>query len=179
MQKSKYLEVLLFWFDKDHKKKWFVKDKDFDDEITFKFHYLYNDIATKFNYLDRSLEEILAAIVVLDQFSRNMFRDSPKAFATDAQALTLTKYFIHNSIDQLLSNECKHFVYMPLMHSENLEDQELCVKLLEFDHSACEYAKIHRDIIKRFNRFPHRNSIFSRESTIEELEFLKERNSSF
>jgi uncharacterized protein (DUF924 family) len=179
MKKFNYQEVLSFWFAEDQRHKWFAKDKNFDEEITLKFYDQYNDIANEFNYSGKSPEEILAAIIILDQFSRNMFRDVPKAFATDDQALALTKYCIQKSIDQQLSDSYKHFLYMPLMHSENLEDQELSVKLFAFDNSACEYAKMHRDIIKRFGRFPHRNNILGRKSTTEELEFLKQKNSSF
>ncbi len=179
MKKFNYQEVLSFWFAEDHKQKWFAKDKNFDEEITLKFYDQYNDIANEFNCSGKSSEEILAAIIVLDQFSRNMFRDTPKAFATDDQALALTKYCIKKSIDQQLSDSHKHFLYMPLMHSENLEDQELSVKLFAFDNRACEYAKMHRDIIKHFSRFPHRNNILGRKSTTEELEFLKQKNSSF
>ena len=108
-----------------------------------------------------------------------MFRDTPQAFTTDSKALELSKYAIKNSYDQQLNNEQKQFLYMPLMHSENLEDQELCVRLFAFNDYSLEYAKSHQRIIKLFGRFPHRNNILGRKSTDVELEFLQQPNSSF
>ncbi|ETO04839.1 D-alanyl-D-alanine dipeptidase [Reticulomyxa filosa] len=128
---------------------------------------------------EESEEGILALVIIFDQFSRNMFRDSPQAFATDQKALNLAKQAIAKGWDKELKQEYKQFLYMPFMHSENLEDNEMGVKLLGKTEENQRYAVMHRDIIKRFGRFPHRNNILNRSSTEEEVEFLKQKNSSF
>jgi uncharacterized protein (DUF924 family) len=180
MNKNSYKQVISFWFAPETQPKWFIKNEEFDQEITEKFQELYMKATSdKLGAWQKFPEGTLALIIILDQFPRNMFRGTAKAFATDNKALELTKYAIKNSYDQKLTNEQKQFLYMPLMHSENLEDQNLSVKLFAFNSYALEYAKAHHHIIKQFGRFPHRNNILGRKSTNEELEFLKQPNSSF
>ena len=125
-----------------------------------------------------SLEEALSFIITLDQFPRNMFRDTPQAFATDSLALALSKSASQRSFEKKLpSSDHYNFLYMPFMHSENLEDQEEGIRLFSSipgNELTVDYAKQHRDIIARFGRFPHRNKILGRSSTVEEQQYLKE-----
>jgi len=173
-------DILNFWFSKENKKKWFVKDKDFDSLITEIFLNTYNQAANGGldNWKETS-EGLLSLIIILDQFPRNMFRDQAQSFAMDAKALSLAKEAIVKRIDKQLMLEQQRFIYMPFMHSENLEDQNISVELFTNDEISYSYAIRHREIIQRFGRFPHRNILLGRESTQEEIEFLKTPNSSF
>ena len=169
--------VLNFWFSEGVKPNWFIKDFEFDKLITQKFENIY--LMAKIEKLDQwtqTPEGCLALIIALDQFPRNMFRDLPQSFETDSKALSLTKYALDNKMDKNLNSEQKQFLYMPLMHSENLKGQELLLTLFLSENT---YARRHWEIIKTFNRFPHRNKILGRESTKEDLEFLQTPNSSF
>jgi len=122
----------------------------------------------------------LALIVVLDQFSRNMFRETPRAFVGDPAALAAAASVIERGFDRLLSAQERTFVYMPFEHSEDLAAQRRSLALFEaLDPNDMEYAKRHHEIIARFGRFPHRNAVLGRESTPEEIEFLKRPGSSF
>jgi len=133
-------------------------------------------------------EELLARILLLDQFTRNIYRDTPRAFAGDTQALTLAETLVAAGRDKNLSPWQRWFAYLPFEHSESLLDQERAVALFaglrrEMQHeafdSAYDYALRHREVIARFGRFPHRNAILGRASTAEEIEFLKQPGSSF
>mmetsp|Transcript_14277 Transcript_14277/g.16999 ORF Transcript_14277/g.16999 Transcript_14277/m.16999 type:complete len:132 (+) Transcript_14277:147-542(+) len=112
----------------------------------------------------------LGAIIVLDQFSRNMFRGDPKSFASDAKALEIAKASIEQGFDKAVDANSM-WIYMPFMHSENLADQNKCVELFA---SGPDFAIKHRDIIEKFGCFPHRNEVLGRESTPEMIEFMKE-----
>lgn len=181
-------EVLSFWFgDKlEMRKEWFTKNPDFDSEVRSRFLPLYEQAAS--NQLDdwsNSPESCLALIIVLDQFPRNMFRDTPRSFATDAKALGIAKDAIAQQFDQQVSPVQRFFLYLPLEHSENLDDQNESVRLFEqFKgnpelEEVYDYALRHRAVIEQFGRFPHRNQILDRSSTAEEIEFLKQPGSSF
>jgi len=172
--------ILGFWFLDENKPKWFIQDKEFDKVITEKFLGYYNVAASgSLDYWKGSSEGIVALIIILDQFSRNIFRGLAQSFATDSKALTMVKEAIDQGMDQEVFAEYRHFLYMPLMHSEDLEDQNLSVKLFSNEPSSYEYAKMHMEIIKKFGRFPHRNKILGRKSTEEEIRFLTTPNSSF
>jgi uncharacterized protein (DUF924 family) len=122
----------------------------------------------------------LALVVVLDQFSRNMFRGTPRAFAGDPAALAAAASVIERGFDRPLSAQERTFVYMPFEHAEDLAAQRRSLALFEaLDPNDMEYARRHHEIIARFGRFPHRNSLLGRESTPEEIEFLKRPGSSF
>lgn len=181
-------EVLSFWFgDKlEMRKVWFVKDSDFDTEVRSRFLPLYEQAAA--DHLDgwiASPESCLALIIVLDQFPRNIFRGTPRSFATDPKALKIAKGAIAQHFDQRVPPVQRFFLYLPLEHSENLDDQNESVRLYEQFRDNPElketydYAIRHRDVIERFGRFPHRNQILDRPSTPEEIEFLKQPGSSF
>lgn len=188
-----YQKVLDFWFGKPNnpeygqqRKVWFIKNTAFDEEVRSHFLEIYNQAAQ--GKLDAWREYplgCLALIIILDQFPRNMFRNTPQAFATDAQALQIAQKAVDRNFDQPLLPVQRWFVYLPFEHSENLHHQKLCLELfsqLEHDPqsaSTIEYAYKHKVVIERFGRFPHRNKILNRESTKEEKDFLSQPGSSF
>lgn len=167
-------DVLNFWFSAGPQK-WFAKDDGFDAEIIERFSLAYQHaFEGKLDGWASTTQGLLALIVLLDQFPRNMFRGSPETFATDEKALNLAKKAIETRVDAELPRDVRMWVYMPFMHSEALGEQERCVELfttLEND-DALKFAIEHLDIIKQFERFPHRNAVLGRTSTQEELAFL-------
>lgn len=175
------MSVTNFWFSSEVQPFWFLKDSDFDENLRQRFGKVYEEAVSKFKegkFEDvKTAEEALSYVIVLDQFSRNMFRDTPKAFATDDMALTIAKMAVEKGLDRELTSAAHHnFLYMPYMHSENLMDQEDGIRLfstLPGNEQAVSYARQHRDIIIQFGRFPHRNKILGRVSTPEEIEFEK------
>lgn len=175
-------DILDFWFAPQHKELWFVKNADFDGKIRAQFELVYQAaIASELDHWQDTPEGVLALVIVLDQFPRNLYRNSAKAYQTDAKALGVAQKALENKFDQKLTPEQRLFLYMPFMHSEELEHQETSVQLFKSmgDENAYQYAVLHRDIVARFNRFPHRNEVLGRLSTPEEVAFLKQPNSSF
>ncbi|MEM8796717.1 MAG: DUF924 family protein [Pseudomonadota bacterium] len=174
--------VLRFWFEELSPKQHFVKDPALDLEIKKRFEtlhqYLLSASTAEFAATPRAK---LAAIIVLDQFSRNMFRGHKRAFSGDHSALALAKELVASGADRMLSVAEKTFAYMPYMHSEDLADQEEAVRL--FDQSGLEdnldYAIRHRDVIRRFGRFPHRNACLHRPSTADEQIFVETPGTAF
>ncbi|CAN5179232.1 DUF924 family protein [soil metagenome] len=190
---SKPREILDFWFGREDepgygefKNVWFQKDEDFDREVQTRFREDYERAAN--GELDGWRDEArsaLALVILLDQFPRNMFRGDGRTHATDAKALETAEYAIDRALDRELPAFQRMFLYMPFMHSEDVETQRRSVEL--FERLAAEdgapdltsYAVGHRDIVERFGRFPHRNAILGRETTPEEAEFLTQPGSSF
>ncbi|MHB8492984.1 MAG: DUF924 family protein [Casimicrobiaceae bacterium] len=182
-------EVLDFWFPpgvSGERRQWFQKDPSFDREIRERFGVaLAAGLAGAFGDWCTSPRGALARIVLLDQYTRNAFRDTPAAFAGDPAALATAEDAIARGFDGELGSRERGFMYMPFEHSESLPVQERSVAL--FGALASEtgvdgllpWAERHRDIVQRFGRFPHRNEILGRESTPEEIEFLKEQGSRF
>jgi uncharacterized protein (DUF924 family) len=194
-------DVLEFWFgeldalgraDEAHAACWWTKDGAFDQLVRDRFGDLHGAVLT--GYRDHWLSTPrgrLALVIVLDQFSRNMFRDTDRMYIGDPVALTAALGGIDRGEDHLLRHDERGFLYMPLMHSEELADQERCVALFrawrdETDGPEGEavgfmlsFAERHRDIVLRFGRFPHRNPLLGRTSTGEEIEFLQQPGSSF
>ena len=170
-------EVLSFWFEEAVPAQWFQKNDAFDREIRERFELTY-DMAAKDLCADwtRDADGVLALCIVLDQFPRNMFRGSPKAFATDSKALLIAKEAIHKGFDKILPIVKRRFLYLPFEHSENLQDQKRSVALFktmqDSDPLFYEYALKHFEVIEKFGRFPHRNEILKRESTPEEYDYL-------
>ena len=168
-------DVLDFWFAAG-KQKWFAKSDAFDADITERFKVAHE--AARDGAMDdwgETAEGMLALIILLDQFPRNMYRGTPEMFAADEKAAGLSKQALQRKYDGEVPEAARQFIYMPLMHSEDLEDQDLCVKLFKADPALADnvsYAVDHRDIIARFGRFPHRNPILGRETTEEEAAFL-------
>ncbi|MGX5175474.1 DUF924 family protein [Aliikangiella sp. IMCC44653] len=180
--KISYKQVLEFWFEQSEPKQWFRKDPDFDKKITEKFLSTYWQ-ATRCELFEwrNSAPGRLAEIILLDQFSRNMFRDQPQAFKFDSLAVTLAQEAIHCGDDLQLPTNQRKFIYMPLMHSESEAVHQLALKVFAQPglQDNYEYELKHYKIIQQFGRYPHRNAILGRESSEEELEFLQTPGSSF
>lgn len=180
--------VLSFWFEENGRAEWFQKDDAFDAAIAGRFADLHERAAVGGCTLwAEEPEGRMALILVLDQFSRNLFRDSPKAFAQDPAALALARKAIalgdHVTTPKNWAspkNWCL-FLFLPFEHSEAIADQAMCRALFETlgDPDLIDFADRHRVIVERFGRFPHRNAALGRESTAEELAFLEQPNSSF
>ncbi len=176
--------VIKFWFSQEVQPLWFKKDPKLDAYIYNQFYEFYERANSGFfDKAQESIEGALALIITLDQFPRNMFRDTPKAFLSDKKALEICEKAIKKGLNTLLIDEVHQlFFYMPYMHSEDLKDQKkglvYFARLGEAYH-AYQYARAHHDIIERFGRFPHRNIALGRPSTVEEINFLKEPFSSF
>ena len=167
-------DVLNFWTEAGPKK-WWMKDSEFDAEISRQFGGLYEQACKgELDHWAESPDGALALILLLDQFSRNLHRNSPLAFAQDNKCADLTRSQIASGADHHLPADIRPFCYMPLMHSENLEDQNLGLEMMEkFGVEGNVKAAVeHRDIIAKFGRFPHRNSVLGRETTPEEQAFL-------
>ena len=167
--------ILDFWFSDSAKKRWFNSTKEFDDEILTKFESTWKLASTnRLDHWKQSAWGTLALVIVLDQFPLNMYRGMAKSYSTEQNAIEVSYYAISKKFDSKLNKLQLPFLYMPLMHSENINDQNLCVKLMRdagLDHNL-RYAKHHHEIITKFGRFPHRNEALNRESTNEELEYL-------
>lgn len=175
-------QVLTFWFDEIEPKQWWKKDPAFDQLIAARFGTLHaHAVAGGCQAWLSAADTSLALVLVLDQFSRNIFRDQPRAFAADAQALAVASAAIDSGFDKQLSNTHKQFLYMPFMHSESAAVHARALVLFESldgDDSA-EFERRHKAIIDRFGRYPHRNKILGRASTPEEIAFLQQPGSSF
>jgi len=175
-------DVIRFWLEDTPVEKCFSKDTAFDDEIRARFAGLYEQVAAAPpKAADLTPRFALAALIVLDQFSRNMFRGSPKAFAADGTALAIARAAVDAGLDRQLDTTARLFIYLPFEHSENLADQQRAVALIADlgDAEWDRYAVAHRDIIEQFGRFPHRNDVLGRTSTDEEVAFLKQPGSAF
>ena len=177
---SAYDDTLRFWFD-EHPKNWFVKNTAFDAEIRKRFLALHEQAAAgRLEHWAEGPRGCLALIILLDQFPRNMFRGEARAFATDARARVAARAVLERAWGRTMTQPEQLFAYLPFEHSEALEDQDLSVELMkDFEEEQRRYAERHRDIIRRFGRFPHRNGILGRQSTPAESEFLKQPGSGF
>jgi len=177
-----YQQVLDFWFNEISPKMWWQKDLEFDAEIVQRFGLLHQQAVhgELFEWRENA-ESSLAEVIVLDQFSRNIYRDAPQAFAADPLALALAQQAIKNGFDKLVEAEMRSFFYLPFMHSESKRIHEEAVKLYTAhgNENNLEFEIKHKVIIDRFGRYPHRNEILGRVSTQEEIAFLKEPDSSF
>lgn len=170
-------EVLDFWYGALTPEQWWKRDATVDAEIVLRFASLYERLADEVSkeWL-ASPGGRLAAIIVLDQFPRNIFRDEPRAFATDDRALEIAEQTIAAGEDTSLSQSERAILYMPYQHSEDGAVQARSVELFEAlgDANQLEFAIKHKQIIDRFGRFPHRNKMLGRDSTAEEVEFLNQ-----
>ena len=177
-----YQEVLKFWFEESKQSQWFSKDDEFDQTISRRFSDVYSRaIRCELYEWRKNAQGRLAEIIVLDQFSRNMFRDSPLAFAHDDMALVLSQEAVSLGLDKKLEPVERGFLYLPFMHSESIKIHEVA-EMIYRQHgvqSSLEYELKHKAIIEKFGRYPHRNEVLGRKSTDEELDFLKQPNSSF
>jgi uncharacterized protein (DUF924 family) len=166
-------DVLAFWREAGPDR-WFVKDDAFDAEIRDRFLGLYEAASTgQLDHWSATAEGALALVIVLDQFPRNMFRGSARTFAADTRARAVANLALKRGYDQDVPEVERGFLFLPFMHSEDLADQIRCVALYRAAGDAnLKYAEDHRDIIRRFGRFPHRNAVLGRETTPEEQAFL-------
>lgn len=182
MRPNQFQQVIHFWFNEIDSKYWFKKSPEFDLLIKTRFSKTHAQAAAgELFHWRENPKGRLAEIIVLDQFSRNIFRDTPKAFETDNLALTLAQEAIKIGADRSLTQQEKLFMYMPYMHSESKIIHKEAVKIFtELGAKGnLEYELAHKKIIDQFGRYPHRNNILGRNSTPEEVEFLKGPNSSF
>jgi uncharacterized protein (DUF924 family) len=166
-------DVVAFWRDAGPKK-WFEKNAEFDQSLVERFGALHAEIAAggKQDWT-KTPEGALALILVLDQFSRNMFRGTPKAFAQDEMALDIARKAVDAGFDAALPTELRFFMYMPFEHAETIAEQERAVLFMHaFAPYVLQYARDHEQIIRRFGRFPHRNTILGRHTTPAEQDFL-------
>jgi uncharacterized protein (DUF924 family) len=186
-------EILDFWFGREgeedygeFRETWFTKDPEFDREVRDRFEGAYEEAAAgRLEHWKDEARSCLALIILLDQFTRNMFRGDPKTYATDDKAREAARHAVEHAYDRELTPYGRLFVYLPFEHSEDLEDQQFSVEL--FRGLAAEmgseellgYAVRHLEIIELFGRFPHRNEILGRATTPEEAEFLRGPDSSF
>jgi uncharacterized protein (DUF924 family) len=175
-------DVLRFWFEETAPEQWFRKDEAFDQSLRARFAETHEKVANL--ALDDCLgdaDTALAAVIVLDQFSRNMFRGTPRAFSSDPKALRLAQAAIDKGLDSEVPERTRLFFYLPFEHAEDGAAQARCVTLMArlSDPELVKWAAAHKVIIDRFGRFPHRNAILGRSSTAQETDFLAEPGSSF
>ncbi|HFT2416660.1 TPA: DUF924 family protein [Providencia stuartii] len=174
--------VLTFWFEESTSKQWFEQNEKFDALIMQRFGGTLERAAKgELAYWRISIRGRLAEIIVLDQFSRNVWRDTPKAFAQDQMALVLAQEAIKQADYNLLPLSQRKFILMPFMHSESSFIHQQAVELFRGlgDDNTLNYEMQHKAIIDRFGRYPHRNQILGRPSTKEEIAFLQQPNSAF
>ena len=173
--------VLDFWFAEENQPFWFQKSDDFDQAVRSRFAGLLAQAAqSELSRWRDSLHGRLAEIIVLDQFPRNLHRNSPAAFAHDNMAVALTQEAMRQSGFADMAERERHFMLMPLMHSESRTIHALALELFTRHAAhALVHEEQHKAIIDRFGRYPHRNAVLGRDSTAEELEFLKQEGSSF
>ncbi len=168
------LDIIDYWFSEKSSKYWFSSTPEIDKEIKRRYEELWQSAADgMYDEWQKSAEGSLALVIILDQFPLNMFRGQPKSFQTESKAVKIALNAINQGFDRKLSENKLLFLFMPLMHSENMEDQDLQVKLFQKYNFNLEYSKHHRDIVKRFGRFPHRNAILVRKNTEAEIKYLQ------
>ena len=174
MQSNWVEQVMRYWFEELPAEAWFRKDTRVDDTIRERFRGLHDEVARLRPEQLVTPRDCLAAVIVLDQFSRNMFRGSPRSFATDALALSIAQRAIATGLDQQLTPQQRWFLYMPFQHAEDRAVQVRSIELFTQlnDPSNLGYAQRHKEVIDRFGRFPHRNEVLGRVSTPEEAEFI-------
>lgn len=170
-------QVLHFWFDELSSDNWFRSSATVDEQVIERFQELWEEQKSKVapDFLETP-ETALAAIILFDQFPRNMFRNTAEAFATDHLALQIAEKAIDLELGHQLTDYQRMFVYMPFMHSENLDDQTRSLGLfttLGIEENI-KFAKAHRDVIVKYGRFPHRNAVLGRETRPEEQAAIDE-----
>lgn len=175
-------DVISFWFSELKPSQWWRVDTALDREIATRFGSIHAHAAAgETAHWRETPQGRLAEIILLDQFSRNIWRNTPRAFACDTMALVLAQQAIQNGADMALAIDQRRFIYMPYMHSESAEIHRQAVTLFEQEglEDNLRFELRHQEIIHRFGRYPHRNGILGRPSTAAELEFLKQPGSSF
>lgn len=169
-------DILEFWFSERARPMWFAATPEFDLEVKQRFEPLYR--ASKqgaLNDWEQHVDGACALVILWDQFPHHMYRRDAESFAMEARALAIAHRILDQGWDQPLSPDRRNFIYLPFMHSENIADQEKSVQLFSQSGlgNGLRWAQHHRDIIRRFGRFPHRNAILGRANTPQESEYLK------
>lgn len=168
-------DILNFWYTPPMSEHWFSSTAEIDESIRTQFAGIWEQAAQgKLDDWQDSAQGCLALCIILDQFPLNMFRGDAKSFSTEQQAVAVCKHAVNQGFDQQLAQERLMFLYMPLMHSEHMADQDESVRLFTaagLERNA-QFAEHHRGIVARYGRFPHRNKVLGRESSGEELEYL-------
>ena len=175
-------QVIEFWFSDIAPEQWWQKDAQFDAMIKARFGALHKQAhAGELEQWRETAQGSLAEVLILDQFSRNIYRDQPESFASDPLALALAQFAISKGFDKQLSEIQRCFLYMPYMHSESqlIHNQAVALFRATGNEKNLGFELKHKEIIDRFGRYPHRNSILGRESTEEELHFLQQPGSGF
>jgi uncharacterized protein (DUF924 family) len=169
-------EVLDFWFDELREAYWFARCEEFDAQIRERFLALHERLVADNGSVAMMQRPLLAAVIVLDQFSRNLFRGTPRAFAADPIARRLSRTAIKQGFDVAMKERERLFLYLPFEHSEDREDQALAIELITrlSNEEWTRDAMAHKVIIDRFGRFPHRNAILNRISSADEVALLQE-----
>ncbi|WP_146345103.1 DUF924 family protein [Falsiphaeobacter marinintestinus] len=173
-------EILNFWLDEKGPGSWYIQDDTLDAEIRTKFEAAWEGAADgRYSLWLTYPSGALAYIILTDQFPRNMFRGDGKSFATDKAALAAAKAAVDKGWDLKIDEPARQFFYLPMMHSENLCDQERCVRLMcermpEGGASNLLHARAHREIIRKFGRFPYRNAALSRSTTRTEADYVSD-----
>ncbi|WP_425070562.1 DUF924 family protein [Sagittula sp. S175] len=173
-------EILKFWLDEVGPEGWYKQDAALDDEIRARFGAAWEGLMQgRYGLWLTYPSGVLAYIILSDQFSRNMFRGDGKAFASDRIALAAAKQAIHRGWDMKIDEPARQFFYMPLMHSENLCDQDRCVRLMkermpETGAGNLLHARVHREVIRQFGRFPYRNDALDRKTTSAEAAYMSD-----
>lgn len=175
IERAQAQELIDYWFEEVGEEGWWKKDRALDEEIRARYGDLRQRVIdTRAEEWRKGPRRILAAILMLDQFSRNLHRGSAEAFSQDPLARRLTRRAIEKGWDEKLEPRYRNFLYMPLMHSEDLDDQEEAIRLYEgLDAAMAKFARLHRDQIETFGRFPGRNEALGRESTSAERQALE------
>jgi uncharacterized protein (DUF924 family) len=168
-------EILHFWFDEIEAAQWFAKSDAIDAQIRGRFLALYRRVVAGDGSIAMTQRPLLAAVIVLDQFSRNLFRGTPRAFAADPIARELSRAAVKQRFDDGMNEQERLFLYMPFEHSEDRKDQALAVELIARlgKEEWMRDAIAHKTIIDQFGRFPHRNAILNRPSSQDEVKFLQ------
>lgn len=173
-------EVIEFWYSEKVASQWFASTPELDKEILEKYEEVWEQaLAGELDEWSQNPEGCLALAIILDQFPLNMFRDQAKCFQSEKKAVEIAWKAIKNEYAQKIVKEKLAFLFMPFMHCEVLAEQDMAVKMFrEFDLKGnIKFAEHHREIIRKFGRFPHRNKILGRESTKEEIAYLKSADS--
>lgn len=194
LSNSEVSSIIDFWFHpSDHpdygkgRMEWYKKDENFDNEIRNKFGSLVaKAVENEVTSNQDDPKSVLAHILLLDQFTRNIYRGDSKTYAGDGKALELAQYLVSTKKDTTLPGQLRSYVYLPYMHSEDVNIQNECValstKLNEetgIFGSLVQYAIMHQQVVVKYGRFPHRNTILGRESSPEELDYLAQPGSGF
>ena len=173
-------EIIDFWYSDRIKSQWFASTPELDKEILEKYEKAWEMASSgELDDWSNDPEGCLALIIILDQFPLNMFRGQAKSFKTERKAIEIAWKARKSDVDQQVDREKLAFLYMPFMHSEDLTDQDMSVSLYRESRldDNISFAEHHREIIRQFGRFPHRNKILGRDSTREEIEYLASGNS--